>query len=66
MKQVEHTKSERSLLALVRHPLIVTLWGTFQDAENLYMVMDFVAGGELFSLLRKSKVSALSGVNILR
>ncbi|KAJ2989445.1 hypothetical protein NUW58_g3461 [Xylaria curta] len=25
-----------------------------QDAKNLYMVMDFVEGGELFSLLRKS------------
>ncbi len=55
-KQVEHTKSERAMLEAVHHPFIVNLWGTFQDPENLYMVMDFVAGGELFSLLRKSKV----------
>ncbi|CAE6384396.1 unnamed protein product [Rhizoctonia solani] len=54
-KQVEHTNSERSVLALVRHPFIVNLWGTFQDVNNLFMVMDFVPGGELFTLLRKSR-----------
>jgi len=56
MKQVEHTNSEREMLVRVRHPFLVNLWGTFQDINNLYMVMDFVAGGELFSLLRKSQV----------
>ncbi|CAE7232634.1 unnamed protein product [Rhizoctonia solani] len=54
-KQVEHTNSERSVLATVRHPFIVNLWGTFQDVNNLFMVMDFVPGGELFTLLRKSR-----------
>lgn len=59
MKQVEHTNDERRMLNRVRHPFLITLWGTWQDARNLYMVMDFVEGGELFSLLRKSQVSAL-------
>jgi protein kinase A len=62
MKQVEHTNSEREMLVRVRHPFLVNLWGTFQDVNNLYMVMDFVAGGELFSLLRKSQVSTVLGV----
>ena len=57
MKQVEHTNDERKMLGEVKHPFLITLWGTFQDAKNLYMVMDFVEGGELFSLLRKSGVS---------
>jgi protein kinase A len=57
MKQVEHTNDERKMLGEVKHPFLITLWGTFQDARNLYMVMDFVEGGELFSLLRKSGVS---------
>ncbi|KAJ1299778.1 hypothetical protein OPQ81_011994 [Rhizoctonia solani] len=56
-KQVEHTNSERAVLATVRHPFIVNLWGTFQDVNNLFMVMDFVPGGELFTLLRKSRVT---------
>ncbi|KAJ5907736.1 cAMP-dependent protein kinase type 2 [Penicillium taxi] len=55
MKQIEHTNDERRMLNRVRHPFLVTLWGTWQDSRNLYMVMDFVEGGELFSLLRKSQ-----------
>jgi protein kinase A len=56
MKQVEHTNDERRMLQKVKHPFLITLWGTFQDSKNLYMVMDFIEGGELFSLLRKSQV----------
>ena len=59
MKQVEHTNDERKMLQKVKHPFLITLWGTFQDSKNLYMVMDFVEGGELFSLLRKSQVGDL-------
>ena len=59
MKQVEHTNDERRMLQRVKHPFLITLWGTFQDSKNLYMVMDFVEGGELFSLLRKSQVRPL-------
>ena len=58
MKQVEHTNDERRMLQRTKHPFLITLWGTFQDSKNLYMVMDFVEGGELFSLLRKSQVGA--------
>ena len=61
MKQVEHTNDERRMLGLVKHPFLITLWGTFQDSKNLYMVMDFVEGGELFSLLRKSQVGHVGG-----
>jgi len=60
MKQVEHTNDERRMLQKVKHPFLITLWGTFQDSKNLYMVMDFIEGGELFSLLRKSQVRFFS------
>ncbi|KAI8994973.1 camp-dependent protein kinase 8 [Pilobolus umbonatus] len=53
LKQVEHTKNERSILCHVKNTFLVNLWGTFQDDANLYMVMDYVQGGELFSLMRK-------------
>lgn len=59
-KQVEHTKNEKHLLSNVHNPFIVNVWGAFQDSTNLYMVMDFVAGGELFTLLRRAKVRFLS------
>lgn len=56
LKQVEHTKNERAILSQVKYTFIVNLWGTFQDDANLYMVMDYVPGGELFTFLRKSIV----------
>ena len=60
MKQIEHTNDERKMLQRCRHPFLITLWGTWQDSKNLYMVMDFIEGGELFSLLRKSQVSQVA------
>jgi serine/threonine protein kinase len=53
LKQVEHTKNERAILSNVKDALIVNLWGTFQDDANLYMVLDYVPGGELFSFMRQ-------------
>ncbi|KAH0254389.1 hypothetical protein KCU91_g18023, partial [Aureobasidium melanogenum] len=32
MKQVEHTNDERRMLQKVKHPFLITLWGTFQDS----------------------------------
>lgn len=55
MKQVEHANNEHNVLSMVRHPFLVNLWGTFQDNSFLFMVMDFVPGGELFTLLRHSR-----------
>jgi len=54
LKQVEHIMSEKSILAQVNHPFIVRLGGTMQDAKNLYMMLEYVIGGELFSHLRKA------------
>lgn len=55
LKQVDHTNSEQGILLSISHPFIINLWGTFQDPSNLYMIMDFVHGGELFTLLRKAQ-----------
>ncbi|CAO3609702.1 unnamed protein product [Cunninghamella blakesleeana] len=55
LKQVEHINSERLVLSQIRFPFIVQLYCTFQDQQFLYMVHEFVQGGELFKLLRKNK-----------
>lgn len=55
LKQVEHTNDERLMLSAVNHPFIIRMWGTFQDLNFVYMIMDYIEGGELFSLLRKFK-----------
>jgi len=53
LKQVEHILSEKSVLSSVNHPFIVRLYKTFQDDMHLYMILEYVCGGELFSHLRK-------------
>eukprot|EP01113_Clastostelium_recurvatum_P044420 TRINITY_DN74_c0_g1_i1.p1 TRINITY_DN74_c0_g1~~TRINITY_DN74_c0_g1_i1.p1 ORF type:complete len:402 (-),score=117.19 TRINITY_DN74_c0_g1_i1:66-1271(-) len=52
-KQVTHTKSEKAILQAVQHPFIVQLHYAFQTREKLYMVLDYVNGGELFFHLKK-------------
>lgn len=54
MKQEKHTISERNVLCLLKqHPFIVSLYRAYQDRKFLYMLLEFVPGGELFTLLRK-------------
>ncbi|KAI8786695.1 spermatozoon-associated protein kinase isoform X1, partial [Biomphalaria glabrata] len=53
-KQVEHTLNEKRLLGSVTNcPFIVKLVMAFKDTTNLYMVMEFAPGGELFRLIRR-------------
>jgi len=54
--QVEHTKSERHTLEDVGHPFIVTLKYAFQTPQKLYLVMDYMSGGELFFHLKREGV----------
>mmetsp|Transcript_11615 Transcript_11615/g.23953 ORF Transcript_11615/g.23953 Transcript_11615/m.23953 type:complete len:658 (+) Transcript_11615:124-2097(+) len=51
--QVEHTKTERSVLGYVEHPFIVGMNMAFQSRDKLYFVLDYCAGGELFFHLGK-------------
>eukprot|EP00544_Gedaniella_sp_CCMP2646_P014180 CAMPEP_0202483542 /NCGR_PEP_ID=MMETSP1361-20130828/2765_1 /ASSEMBLY_ACC=CAM_ASM_000849 /TAXON_ID=210615 /ORGANISM="Staurosira complex sp., Strain CCMP2646" /LENGTH=632 /DNA_ID=CAMNT_0049111845 /DNA_START=70 /DNA_END=1968 /DNA_ORIENTATION=+ len=46
--QVEHTKTERSVLGYVDHPFIVGMKMAFQSKDKLYFVLDYCPGGELF------------------
>jgi len=41
-------KAERDILKRFDHPFIMKLEFAFQDSTLLYMVMEFVNGGELF------------------
>jgi len=54
LKQVEHVNSERQILSQLSHPFIVKLYKSFQDDQCLYMLLEYVIGGELFSHLRKA------------
>lgn len=47
------TKLERDILAQIRHPFIVKLHYAFQTEGKLYLILDFLRGGDLFTRLSK-------------
>ena len=53
MKQLAAVVREKTVLAQMRHPFILKLVATYQDAGELYILMELALGGELFTLLAK-------------
>ncbi|KAJ3070139.1 hypothetical protein HDU98_006821 [Podochytrium sp. JEL0797] len=54
LKQVEHTLDEKRILEALSNgcPFLVHLYGSFMDNEHLYLVLEYIQGGELFTYLR--------------
>jgi len=52
-EQVAHVRAERDILVEVDHTWVVKMFYSFQDTENLYLVMEFLAGGDVMTLLMK-------------
>lgn len=53
--QVEHVRAERNLLAEVDSECIVKLYYSFQDAEYLYLIMEYLPGGDMMTLLTRKE-----------
>ncbi|KAI4377063.1 hypothetical protein MLD38_014752 [Melastoma candidum] len=53
--QVEHVRAERNLLAEVASHYIVKLYYSFQDAEYLYLIMEYLPGGDMMTLLMREE-----------
>ena len=53
--QIERTRTERKVLAVVNHPFIMKLHFAFQSQEKLFLVLDYCAGGELFFHLSRHR-----------
>eukprot|EP00250_Pteridium_aquilinum_P016985 c23395_g4_i1 orf=316-4593(-) len=50
---VENILAERDILISVRNPFVVRFFYSFTCRDNLYLVMEYLIGGDLYSLLRK-------------
>lgn len=58
--QQKNVMNERNVLMAVDHPFVLKLESTFKDAHCLYMLLEYVQGGELFTFLSNSKLGYVS------
>ena len=49
--QIIHTRNEQQFLSKVKSPWIVDLKASFQEGDYLYLVMEYLPGGDLMNLL---------------
>ncbi|KAF9485332.1 AGC/NDR protein kinase [Pholiota conissans] len=52
-EQLAHVRAERDVLAESDSPWVVQLFYSFQDAAHLYLIMEFLPGGDLMTMLIK-------------
>ncbi|KAF9567304.1 kinase-like protein [Agrocybe pediades] len=51
--QLAHVRAERDVLAESDSPWVVQLFYSFQDSAHLYLIMEFLPGGDLMTMLIK-------------
>ncbi|CAO3625907.1 unnamed protein product [Cunninghamella blakesleeana] len=54
--ETAHIKTERDILAMIasiRHPFLIKLHHAFQDANQLFLVLDYYGGGDLANQLAR-------------
>jgi len=56
--QLAHVRAERDILAEADSPWVVKLHSSFQDKAFLYMLMEFLPGGDLMTMLIKYETFA--------
>merc|ERR1719175_319332 len=52
-EQVAHVRAERDILVEADHQWVVKMFYSFQDPASLYLVMEFLPGGDMMTLLMK-------------
>ena len=51
-KQADHIANEIKILSMIDHPFVITFEGFTQDDRSLYIAIELINGGELFTYLR--------------
>jgi serine/threonine kinase 38 len=54
--QVAHVIAERDVLSQTRHDRVVKLYFSFQDVGYLYLIMEYLQGGDIMTLLMRRDV----------
>lgn len=57
--EIEHLRAERSVLSKSSNPWIIELKCSFQDDDFLYLVMEYLSGGDLMNMLIKKDIFSI-------
>lgn len=57
--QAETILKEKEIMSTLQHPFILQLVKTYQDKDFVYMLLELVQGGELFSIISTDEVPVL-------
>ena len=55
--ELENVYREIDIMRQCRHPNIIKLYDVFENRKNIYIVLEFLAGGDLFTYLENRKFS---------
>ncbi|CAI2382949.1 unnamed protein product [Moneuplotes crassus] len=63
-KQIQHLQSEKKIClnTEIKKDFIIQCYDSFEDAENLYFVMEFIPGGDLHDMIKKAAFASLEKV----
>jgi len=61
--QVGSVAQEKNIMASLDHPFVIKLVGSFTDKQHLYMVLELVQGGELFSVIHTEEMDGVPNGN---
>ena len=50
-----HVENEKRIMTVARSPFIIRLFGSFQDEDSIYFVMEYALGGGLFSYINSRR-----------
>lgn len=62
-KQQGNILAEKAIMMDANHPFILRLFQTFKDSKRLMMLLEFIQGGELFSVLHTTTGDGVSNVD---
>lgn len=54
-KQQNNVLNEKNVMLVCNHPFLLRLYQTFKDTRKLYMLFEFIQGGELFAVIHTAK-----------
>ena len=65
IQEKPYFRREIEIMYRVHHPNVVKLFGHFEDANYCYFLMEYIPGGNIYSLVPKNGIRTISTKNIV-